>query len=92
MLFSCQSLLDYYNTSNGNAMNSGVWAKIGNGMNPSFQGTAPQVALFSSRGPAVKDYSLQDSDILKPNILGPGSLIWGAWSPIGIDEPDFQGK
>lgn len=83
------SLLDYYNTSNGG---SDAWARIGNGMNPTFQGTAPQVALYSSRGPGVKDYTLQDSDILKPNILGPGSLIWGAWSPIGIDEPDFQGQ
>ncbi|KAI5059612.1 hypothetical protein GOP47_0025931 [Adiantum capillus-veneris] len=82
-------LLDYYNASNGG---SDAWAKIGNGMNPTFQGTAPQVALYSSRGPGVKDYTLQDSDILKPNILGPGSLIWGAWSPIGTDEPDFQGE
>lgn len=86
------SLLEYYNTSSGDTPNSEAWAKIGNGMNPNFQGTAPQVALYSSRGPGVKDYSLQDSDILKPNILGPGSLIWGAWTPIGIDEPDFQGQ
>ena len=61
-------------------------------MTPTLKGTAPQVALFSSRGPGVKDYMLQDADVLKPNILAPGSLIWGAWTPIGIDEPDYQGR
>ena len=61
-------------------------------MTPTLKGTAPQVALFSSRGPGVKDYMLQDADVLKPNILAPGSLIWGAWTPIGTDEPDYQGR
>lgn len=86
------SLLNYYNTSSGAISDSGAQAKIGNGMTPDFQAAAPQVALYSSRGPGVKDYSLQDADVLKPNILAPGSLIWAAWSPIGIDEPDFQGQ
>ena len=83
----CQDLLSYYNTTKSNAQ-----AKLGNGMTPTLKGTAPQVALFSSRGPGVKDYMLQDADVLKPNILAPGSLIWGAWTPIGIDEPDYQGR
>ena len=85
----CQDLLNYYNTTKSNAQ-----AKLGNGMSPTLlEGRAPQVALFSSRGPCVKDFSLQDADVLKPNIVAPGSLIWGAWTPTGTDEADdFQGN
>ncbi|KAH7306262.1 hypothetical protein KP509_22G004300 [Ceratopteris richardii] len=83
------SLLNYYNSSSAG---SAARAKIGNGMSPTYEGTGPQVAIYSSRGPGVKDYTLRDSDVLKPNILGPGSLIWGAWTPSSMDEPDFQGQ
>lgn len=54
--------------------------------------SAPQVALFSSRGPDVKDFSMQDADVLKPDILAPGSLIWAAWSPNGTDDPNYTGN
>ena len=89
-LFSLwQTLINYYNTSKTIPQ-----AKLGNGMSPTLlEGRAPQVALFSSRGPCVKDFNLQDADVLKPNIVAPGSLIWGAWTPIGTDEADdFQGN
>jgi hypothetical protein len=50
------------------------------------------VALFSARGPNIKDFSFQEADLLKPDILAPGSLIWGAWSLNGTDEPNYDGK
>lgn len=67
-------------------------ATIGDGLKPELYMSAPQVALFSSRGPDVKDFSLQDADVLKPDILAPGSLIWAAWSPNGTDDPNYAGN
>jgi hypothetical protein len=66
--------------------------KIGDGLIPILHKSAPQVALFSARGPNVKDFSFQEADLLKPDILAPGSLIWAAWSPNGTDEANFIGK
>jgi hypothetical protein len=65
---------------------------IGNGLMPILHKSAPQVALFSARGPNIKDFSYQDADLLKPDILAPGSLIWAAWSPNGTDEANYAGK
>lgn len=65
---------------------------IGDGLMPILHKSAPQVALFSARGPNIKDFSFQDADLLKPDILAPGSLIWAAWSPNGTDEANFVGK
>ena len=65
---------------------------IGDGLNPILHKSAPQVALFSSRGPNIRDYSFEDADILKPDILAPGSLIWAAWAPNGTDEANYVGK
>lgn len=66
--------------------------KIGDGLIPILHKSAPQVALFSARGPNVKDFSFLEADLLKPDILAPGSLIWAAWSPNGTDEANFIGK
>lgn len=59
---------------------------------PILHKSAPQVALFSARGPNIKDFNFQDADLLKPDILAPGSLIWAAWSPNGTDEANYVGK
>ncbi|CAL5333421.1 unnamed protein product [Camellia sinensis] len=90
-------LIDYYNISTsrdwtGRVKSFKATGSIGNGLMPIYHKSAPQVALFSSRGPNIKDYSFQDADILKPDILAPGSLIWAAWSPNGTDEPNYIGE
>ncbi|KAL3693997.1 hypothetical protein R1sor_007648 [Riccia sorocarpa] len=92
-----QILLDYYNqttsrTTEGQAVTFEAEGKIGNGQQAVYSGTSPVVALYSSRGPDIRDYSFSNADVLKPNVLAPGSLIWAAWTPIGIDEPAFLGK
>lgn len=66
--------------------------RIGDGLMPILHKSAPQVALFSARGPNIRDFSFQDADLLKPDILAPGSLIWAAWSLNGTDEPNYVGK
>ncbi|KAH9553405.1 hypothetical protein CY35_08G007200 [Sphagnum magellanicum] len=90
-------LLDYYSRlttrdANGIAVRFGAQAKIGGGQIANYSGQAQQVALFSSRGPDIKDFNFNQADILKPNVLAPGYLIWGAWTPIGIDNPDYIGQ
>lgn len=65
---------------------------IGNGLEPILHKSAPVVAWFSSRGPNIKDYSFRDADLLKPDILAPGALIWASWSPNGTDEANYIGK
>ncbi|KAM5553710.1 subtilisin-like protease SBT2.5 [Rosa sericea] len=90
-------LIDYYNISTsrdwtGRVKSFKAIGSIGDGLMPIFYKSAPQVALFSARGPNIKDFSFQDADLLKPDILAPGSLIWAAWSPNGTDEPDYVGE
>ncbi|CAM6105274.1 unnamed protein product [Calypogeia fissa] len=92
-----QMLLDYYNSSTvrdvkGQAQSFGAVAKIGNGQTAVYSGTSPVVAVYSSRGPDIRDFSFNNADLLKPNILAPGTLIWGAWSPVGIDQQAFLGE
>uniref|UniRef100_A0A5B6Z0V7 Putative subtilisin-like protease isoform X2 n=2 Tax=Davidia involucrata TaxID=16924 RepID=A0A5B6Z0V7_DAVIN len=90
-------LIDYYNISTsrdwtGRVRSFKAIGSIGDGLMPILHKSAPQVALFSSRGPNIKDYSLQEADLLKPDILAPGSLIWAAWAPNGTDEPNYMGE
>ncbi|CBI39872.3 unnamed protein product, partial [Vitis vinifera] len=59
---------------------------------PILHKSAPQVALFSARGPNIRDFNFQDVDLLKLDILAPGSLIWAAWSPNGTDEANYVGE
>ncbi|XP_048423764.1 subtilisin-like protease SBT2.6 isoform X2 [Pyrus x bretschneideri] len=90
-------LIDYYNISTvrdwtGRVKSFKGIGSIGNGLMPILHKSAPQVALFSARGPNIKDFSFQEADLLKPDILAPGSLIWAAWSPNGTDEPNYVGE
>ncbi|XVF47667.1 hypothetical protein PTKIN_Ptkin03bG0128500 [Pterospermum kingtungense] len=90
-------LIDYYNISTprdwtGRVKSFKAIGSIGDGLMPILHKSAPQVTLFSARGPNIKDFSFQDADLLKPDILAPGSLIWAAWSPNGTDEPNYVGE
>ncbi|KAH7544720.1 hypothetical protein FEM48_Zijuj01G0016200 [Ziziphus jujuba var. spinosa] len=90
-------LIDYYNITTtrdwtGRVKSFKSIGSIGDGLMPILHKSAPQVALFSARGPNIKDFSFQDADLLKPDILAPGSLIWAAWSPNGTDEPNYVGE
>nr|XP_043619298.1 subtilisin-like protease SBT2.6 [Erigeron canadensis] len=90
-------LIDYYNVSTsrdwtGRVKSFKAIGSIGDGLEPILYKSAPMVALFSARGPNIKDYKFQDADLLKPDILAPGSLIWSSWSPNGTDEANYQGE
>ncbi|PKI56684.1 subtilisin-like protease SBT2.5 [Punica granatum] len=90
-------LIDYYNISTprdwtGRVKSFKGTGSIGDGLMPILHKSAPQVALFSARGPNIRDFSFKDADLLKPDILAPGSLIWAAWSPNGTDEVNYIGE
>uniref|UniRef100_A0A3Q7I1E3 Subtilisin-like protease n=1 Tax=Solanum lycopersicum TaxID=4081 RepID=A0A3Q7I1E3_SOLLC len=90
-------LVNYYNITTSRDWTGRVESfkstgSIGNGLRPILHKSAPQVAVFSARGPNIKDYSFQDADLLKPDILAPGSLIWAAWAPNGTDEANYCGE
>ncbi|RYR62648.1 hypothetical protein Ahy_A04g020354 isoform A [Arachis hypogaea] len=92
-----KELIDYYKISTprdwtGRVKSFKGIGKIGDGLMPILHKSAPQVALFSARGPNIKDFNFQEADLLKPDILAPGSLIWGAWSLNGTDEPNYMGE
>ena len=48
-----------------------------------YTSSAPQVAYFSSQGPlvdpSVTTAGALTNDILKPDVMGPGNDLWGAW-------------
>nr|XP_043623669.1 subtilisin-like protease SBT2.6 isoform X2 [Erigeron canadensis]XP_043623670.1 subtilisin-like protease SBT2.6 isoform X2 [Erigeron canadensis] len=90
-------LINYYKASTsrdwtGRVKSFKATGTIGEGLEPILHKSAPIVALFSARGPNIKDYSFRDADLLKPDILAPGSLIWASWSPNGTDEANYIGE
>ncbi|XP_052199696.1 subtilisin-like protease SBT2.5 [Diospyros lotus] len=90
-------LIAYYNSSTsrdwtGRVKSFKATGGIGDGLKPTLHKSAPQVALFSARGPNIKDYNFEEADLLKPDILAPGSLIWAAWAPNGTDEANYIGE
>lgn len=90
-------MIEYYKAStlrdwSGRVKSFKAKGMIGNGLEPILHKSAPIVALFSARGPNIRDYSYRDADLLKPDILAPGSLIWASWSPNGTDDVNYIGK
>ncbi|CAI9285467.1 unnamed protein product [Lactuca saligna] len=90
-------LIEYYKASTlrdwtGRVKSFKARGMIGNGLEPILHKSAPVVALFSARGPNIRDYSYRDADLLKPDILAPGSLIWASWSPNGTDDVNYIGE
>ncbi|KAE8655313.1 Subtilase family protein isoform 3 [Hibiscus syriacus] len=91
-------LLQYYNSSlerKGLARKIarfGAVATISGGLKANYSITAPKVMYYSARGPDPEDSSLDDADIMKPNLVAPGNMIWAAWSSLGTDSVEFQGE
>ncbi|KAL4590065.1 hypothetical protein LXL04_002984 [Taraxacum kok-saghyz] len=90
-------LVNYYKASTlrdwtGRVKSFKATGMIGDGLEPILHKSAPIVALFSARGPNIKDYSYRDADLLKPDILAPGALIWASWSPNGTDDVNYIGE
>ena len=89
---------NYYNSSIGSEVSSrlgikfGGMARIIGGLKANYSNRAPKVLYYSARGPDPEDNSFHDADVLKPNVIAPGNLIWGAWSSLGTDSTEFQGK
>lgn len=91
--------LSYYNEtlvrSVGNSkmiLKFGGTAKLLGGEKPNYSNLAPKVLFYSARGPDPQDNSFRNADIMKPNLIAPGNLIWGAWSSLATDSPEFSGK
>ncbi|KAL5748377.1 hypothetical protein ACOSP7_025414 [Xanthoceras sorbifolium] len=91
------ALWEYYDSNTirsrcGRAVAFNAKARILDGRQAIYTGQAPVVASYSSRGPDVNNAHLQTADVLKPNILAPGSSIWAAWSPSSEGDPIIKGQ
>ncbi|XP_004231572.2 subtilisin-like protease SBT2.2 isoform X1 [Solanum lycopersicum] len=91
-------LLQYYNSSlekdetTRKIVKFGGVACILGGVTPNFSLSAPKVMYYSARGPDPEDNSVDNADILKPNLVAPGNSIWAAWSSRGAESIEFQGE
>ncbi|KAM7254758.1 hypothetical protein ACFE04_019999 [Oxalis oulophora] len=93
-----KKFLQYYNSSlerDGSTkeiVRFGGTASLLGGLKANYSNVAPKVMFYSARGPDPEDSSLDDADILKPNLVAPGSYIWGGWSSLGSDSVEFSGE
>ncbi|MED6211218.1 hypothetical protein PIB30_071593 [Stylosanthes scabra] len=91
-------LMQYYNSSlevdavTKKVTKFGAVASIHGGLKANYSNAAPKVMYYSARGPDPEDTLPHVADILKPNLLAPGNLIWAAWSSLGTDSVEFQGE
>nr|XP_019705465.1 subtilisin-like protease SBT2.5 [Elaeis guineensis] len=81
-----QALWEYYDSNtvrgiNGGVAHFGATGRILDGRRAIYTGQGPAIASYSSRGPDVNNALMETADVLKPNIMAPGSAIWAAWSP-----------
>ena len=67
-------------------------ARIMGGLDATFSKRAAQVASYSSRGPDLANDRRDVAEIMKPDVMAPGDMIWAAWSPNGNDDDNFAGK
>ncbi|GAV92224.1 Peptidase_S8 domain-containing protein/Inhibitor_I9 domain-containing protein [Cephalotus follicularis] len=91
------ALWGYYNSNtirsrSGRVVVFGAKARLLDGRKAIYSGRAPVVASYSSRGPDVNNALLQTADVLKPNVMAPGSSIWAAWSPSSEGDPYIKGQ
>ncbi|MCO5566877.1 hypothetical protein L7F22_020560 [Adiantum nelumboides] len=86
-----KALLDYCTQSSTEGLNKQASGRIV-GTSATFSHETPRVAAYSSRGPDPATFNYRAADVLKPNIAAPGSFIWGAWTPHGVDAEDFEGE
>lgn len=97
-MVSLQMLLQYYNSSlevdglTKKISKFGAVASICGGLKANYSSSAPQIMYYSARGPDPEDSSLDDSDIMKPNLVAPGNFIWAAWSSVATDSIEFLGN
>ncbi|XP_077237374.1 subtilisin-like protease SBT2.5 isoform X2 [Tasmannia lanceolata] len=94
---SSSALWEYYNARtirdrHGSAVAFTATGRILDGRHAIYTGQGPIVASYSSRGPDVNNALLQTADVLKPNIMAPGSSIWAAWSPNSEGNPYITGQ
>lgn len=92
-----QILLQYYNSSleidgdSNKIVKFGAVASIGGGSEANYNNEAPKVVYYSARGPDPEDSLPHEADIMKPNLVAPGNLIWAAWSSVASDSVEFLG-
>lgn len=97
MIFFWQILLKYYNSSlerdgpSNKIVKFKARASICGGLKANYSNSAPKIMYYSARGPDPEDTSVDDADILKPNLVAPGNLVWAAWSSAGADSVEFLG-
>ncbi|CAJ1938262.1 unnamed protein product [Sphenostylis stenocarpa] len=91
-------LLQYYNSSleiDGDSkkiVKFGAVASIGGGLEAHYNNEAPKVVYYSARGPDPEDSLPHEADVMKPNLVAPGSFIWAAWSSVASDSDEFLGE
>ncbi|XP_061361218.1 subtilisin-like protease SBT2.2 isoform X2 [Gastrolobium bilobum] len=91
-------LMQYYNSSleidavSKKIVKFGAVASICGGIKANYGNAAPKVMYYSARGPDPEDSLPHEADILKPNLIAPGSSIWAAWSSLGTSSVEFLGE